>query len=181
MPLYDFQCDDCGHIEERLVECSQHSLPCPDCKSAMRRLFPRGIRAVTDREFHTHLPSLAKQFAKRPRELAILRARARARGISLSAHDHYDGSIATGALDPLAVVPHDDARSYTIRRHGKVHEQRQRAFEAEQKEKKPPLAPDIVERLVRSRVRANPDLAASQQSLNKLREDVINRHAPVTS
>ena len=41
MPLYDFECEDCGYIEEILTSSAGNSeivLTCPDCeKEAMKR------------------------------------------------------------------------------------------------------------------------------------------------
>jgi putative FmdB family regulatory protein len=45
MPRYDFECDECGHVEE--VVCSMDAVtelktPCPKCNRQMRRLFYLG-------------------------------------------------------------------------------------------------------------------------------------------
>ena len=41
MPLYDFECEDCGHVEEILTKSTGSSeivLTCPDCeKETMKR------------------------------------------------------------------------------------------------------------------------------------------------
>ena len=177
MPLYDFHCE-CGYAEEQLVDQSVHTIACPVCNGSMARQFPTRVRVVTGREYHLHMPTLAQQFAKRPKELKILMARARARGINASPHDTYDGSITKGALDPVGIVPHDDPQGYTNREFRKRSDERLRAFDAEQLQTGPPIAPKVVKNLMRQRIRANPDLAASPQSLKKLRDDVINRHAP---
>jgi putative FmdB family regulatory protein len=34
MPIYEYQCSDCGHVFEEIVSVvSQKNLPCPSCKS----------------------------------------------------------------------------------------------------------------------------------------------------
>ena len=38
MPLYDFQCNNCGFIEEALLPMAQDSRLCPKCGGEMKRL-----------------------------------------------------------------------------------------------------------------------------------------------
>lgn len=38
MPLYDFECNSCGFVEESLQSATQGSLVCPRCGGTMKRL-----------------------------------------------------------------------------------------------------------------------------------------------
>lgn len=33
MPIREFQCRECGHIFEEIVQCEEGQIPCPHCES----------------------------------------------------------------------------------------------------------------------------------------------------
>ena len=42
MPLFDFECENCGHIEEILLKTSEagvHTLTCVCCNGSMKKIF----------------------------------------------------------------------------------------------------------------------------------------------
>lgn len=40
MPMYDYECEVCGHVENDMLYSAIKPLPCPKCKRDMRRKFP---------------------------------------------------------------------------------------------------------------------------------------------
>lgn len=54
MPLFDFQCQDCGHRFEELVTARTRSRPCPRCGERAKRLPP----AVVAQGARFSVPSL---------------------------------------------------------------------------------------------------------------------------
>jgi hypothetical protein len=138
----------------------------------------------SDRAFHQHAETIGQQFCKRPLELAILKAKAKKMGFAVSSNDSYQAALGVEPLDPLAVVPHDNPKGH-IRKvcrqrgmpcHGLVE------MEGVVKDPKPdtgpPLAEDVIRKLMWLRIKKNPGLKSSKAKLKKLREDVINKHSP---
>lgn len=183
MPRYDYKCD-CGFVEEQSRPVGAKVLKCPECgKRTFRQQFPTRFSVVTEREFARSMATLDRQFKGRKKDLGRLIANARAKGIAVSPSDSYEPSIASRALDPMAIVPHDRPREHikevsrrrNIPCNGMVH------YTPVEKDPVPytgpPLAEDVTKSLMRNEIKRDPGLAKSKKKLKKLREDVINRHA----
>lgn len=185
MPLYEYHCPDCGCQEERIEPKTVLDLPCLMCDGTMHRRFPYRIHfGNSPQTYHRRTQTLAEKFRKHPRQLAILRENARRRGITISPEDAYHDCLAKHPLDPEAVVPHDDPLGYIKR----LSERRGDPVEGMvnvkgvAREPKPTSGPNLSDRAIYSimyqKVHENPDLRHNRVALKKLREDVINKHAP---
>ena len=133
--------------------------------------------------------TVGQVFAKNPRGLAELRREAAKMGVSVSDDDAYYRCLANrgGRPDPKAVVPHDDpmghvSRLAAERGHGISGRVNIDAVERDPvPDTGPPIAEDIIENLVHQEAKKDPGLVATPARAEKLREDVINRHAPPPS
>ena len=129
--------------------------------------------------------TVGQKFRKHPQLLSALRAKVQAQGGTLSSQDIYEDCLCREGkpLDPEAVVPHDDPLGYIKRLHrrrGMPIEGRLNLKGAEfepSKPKGPPIAEDILRKLMRQKAQKDPSLVSTPQKRQKLREDLINRHA----
>ncbi|MBI5439806.1 MAG: zinc ribbon domain-containing protein [Deltaproteobacteria bacterium] len=48
MPLYEYQCEECGHDFERLVFHDEEEVRCPKCRGDVRKLFSPFSSPVPD-------------------------------------------------------------------------------------------------------------------------------------
>lgn len=188
MPRYTYQCDQCDYREERLEPKTVLEIPCLMCEGTMHRRFPIPYLSGTNRAVNHRYAAVGKtigqQFAKYPQQLALLRARAKARGIDFSTEDAYDTALAKHVLDPEAIIPHDDPRGHIKRIsmmrgdpcEGMVEVQ------AVQKDPVPDTGPNLSDHAIRGimvqKLCENPDIRHNRAAVRKLREDVINQHAP---
>jgi len=191
MPKYDYLCQ-CGYREEQIRPVGAKVLACPACgQRAFRQQFPTRVNLATENEFargigRAGMETVGQAFRGRPGALKRLLARARRAGISVSAHDGYEKSIARFAEDPLAIVPHDRPRGHIKEVCRKTNQPCTGLVEHTPVEHDPapetgpPLAEDIVRKLMHPHVRRDPGLRKNKAKLKKLREDVINKHAPVS-
>jgi hypothetical protein len=133
--------------------------------------------------------TVGQMFAKNPQGLAELKREAAKMGISVSDEDCYYRSLAMrgGRPDPEAVVPHDDPLGHVVklahrRGHGldgRVHVDAPEPIPVE--DTGPPIAEDIIDNLVKQEAEKDPGLVETPARVEKLREDIINRHAPPPS
>ena len=133
--------------------------------------------------------TVGQVFAKDPRGLAELKREAAKAGGSVSDDDAYYRCLANrgGRPDPEAVVPHDDPMGHTVklaRRRGHALGGRTQIDAIERDpvpDTGPPIAGDIIDNLVCQAAEADPGLTETPARAEKLREDIINRHAPPPS
>ena len=188
MPLYNYLCE-CGHGEEQIRPVGAKLLKCPACgKRSFRQQFPTRINTVTEREFARGIPqgmgTVGQAYRGRPKDLNRLMARAKRMGITVSPNDGYERSLARFNEDPLAVVPHDRPRGHIkevcrkLNRpcNGMVNHTPVEVDPAPQTG--PPLAEDVIRKLMHNDLKQNPGKRKNKRALKKLREDVINNHAP---
>jgi hypothetical protein len=140
--------------------------------------------ADTDREFFRGVGKLEDQFGGEghTNDMDKVIATAVRHGYRPNPNDVYTPSLARFRGDPLAFVPPTGAKSHikkVCEQHGwecdgsvKV---KAREPESDPWDDRKPLANDIVQQHIQSRVSANPELARADQ--NELKQEVIDRHA----
>ncbi len=100
MPLYDYQCAECGRVEEMFRSMERRNDParCPQCEGAMRLRFaaPRALRTDTAFQAGFHGDGCANDLMRRQ-----LHANARRMGINIQGK-RYDPRLAKFPGDPNA-------------------------------------------------------------------------------
>lgn len=143
----------------------------------------QGPSLCTEREMYRHVGTLADQFDGEEHNLQLLAAKAKARGREVNYTDIYNPAIAKEPLDPEALVPRGQAKSYIRKRclendwecHGSVEVKRSfRDFEKNVKSI-PRVNPEIVEREVAAQIAADPGLAPKKE---QLKQEFIDKHGP---
>jgi hypothetical protein len=144
------------------------------------RQFP-GLR--TERTFYrmNHIGTLADQFAGEEHNLEILAAKAKAQGRTVNYTDVYNESLAKEPLDPNALVPRGQGRSYIKRVcerndwecHGAVEVKRSYRDLEKNLKPGPRLNPEIVDKIAAQRIAQDPGLA---KNMTALREEIIEKH-----
>lgn len=126
--------------------------------------------------FRAHQP-LAKQFtgAQGEADLKFRLAQAKRKGYRVNPHSHYDPALAMEPGDPRAWIGPAEGRGKvqaTIEAQ-RIAAEKKREQLAKQKPGKK-LAPDIVRRIAREKIRKNPDLARKGRA--ELTEMIIDQH-----
>ncbi len=168
MPMYDYQCSHCDTTFTELHGSDVFLKDCPACEHAtLERQFPRGIKAVTDREYFRGKGTLADQFAGQERELEFCVANAQRQGYRPSIHDIYDPGLALCKGDKDGFISPTGGRAQVKRRVAELTAEGPIP-------KAVKLAPDIIESIRRDRIAENPDLAHVNQ--RELRESIVDKH-----
>ena len=160
----------------------------------MVRLFPRRVRVLNSTQVYQRRErengnTIGQKFRNAPQELAVLKANAAAAGVTVNENDSFHDCLCREGmpLDPQAIVPHDDPLGYVekvARKRGIPVDGMVTVKGREQQPVAPPktgLAPDIIDNLMRQRADKDPSLVATEAKRKRLREDVINKHAPPPS
>jgi len=180
MPLYTYECPQCGHVTELFcaVRDYKETMPCEDCGSDARRQFlPVGVQ--TDATFLAGVGTLLDQCGGDKREVRRLVHAARQQGYNPNMHDYYLPSIAESTGDPAAFVPASGGRGHVRR----VAEQKQITVRGAVEYEAPPrppmpkkkLADRVVRRLVKRAVKQDPGLKDKPKAA--LCEQIVDRHA----
>lgn len=62
MAQYDFQCDNCGHVERDVrVKYEQKTMPCSACGAEMKRLFPLPTKHIWTGSSEGAMPSKGRK------------------------------------------------------------------------------------------------------------------------
>lgn len=168
MPMYDYKCSHCDITFTELHGSEVFLKDCPTCENAtLKRQFPHGIQAKTDREYFRGKGSLSDQFVGREKELTIRVANAQRHGYRPTSSDVYEPSLAMFPGDPAGFISPAGGRSQVARRRDEMTAEGPIP-------KAVKLAPDIVESIRRDRITENPDLAHANQ--RELREEIVDKH-----
>ena len=57
LKIFDFECYQCGHVHEEIVEADTKNLPCPKCNSLSRKIITFGHGGLQTDTNTTWLPS----------------------------------------------------------------------------------------------------------------------------
>lgn len=112
MPLYDYQCDKCGHTCEVFQRMAEDPLKvCPKCqRETLIRLI--GTPTIhTDATFTKGRGTLLQQYGGDEVAVNRLVAAAKKQGYSPKATDIYEPCLAKRAGDPAAFLPSTDSVS----------------------------------------------------------------------
>lgn len=131
-------------------------------------------RCMTDREFLQGMGTLNDQFDGDEKYLKRVVASARSQGYNPSANDVYMANLAKFPGDKDAFVKGRGDIQRVCEERGLPSDGVVKLAGREQEPKKVKLAPDIVDRMVREKVRRDPSL--KKVSRKELKQEIVNKH-----
>jgi putative FmdB family regulatory protein len=183
MPMYSYQCRECGFWLEELHKCGAWLTECPKCGGKLQREFRApAIRTAT--RFESHYGTLADQFKGDTIALNYAVKQAKRFGYTPKPSDIYMRTLCRpgiGPGDPEAFIPAGSGEDYgkklLRKRNWSCEDLGVEAVEAAPKPKVR-LAPDLVEETRQRMLKQDPGLAVKDQ--RELREAIIDKHGRKT-
>jgi putative FmdB family regulatory protein len=179
MPLYEYRCGKCNHLDELIVPHKSASRrACPACKSrTFVRQFPTRVMLKTETTFHAGRKMLADQFDT-PGAFDRHMAACKAQGFTPHQNDHYQAGMARFKADRLAHTPHDNTKAY-MKKHCEdngleCEELGTKSRPQEVVEER--LDPALVEEILQDRVAENPEMARKPERLAEERVAIVEKH-----